>query len=211
MGLFLAVAGIIGATEVEVVTALSDYAKAKNGVFRAEKGTTDDDEILVLYNANGNTSLLFPSDSLDWWDISEALSRTLKKVVLSLHIHDGDFWMYILYKNGVQIDAFNPIPDYWIEDISEQEREDNRGNAEVIAQCIPGVTPDSIKKYFVTWDLESDEPGKAYPEDEYSYGDDWQMLDFLKKLRVAYPTGSDGRPLGPTYRFKIPVPPSNRK
>jgi hypothetical protein len=31
--------------------------------------------------------------------------------------------MYILYNNGQIIDQFNPIPDYWDENISDEEME----------------------------------------------------------------------------------------
>ena len=96
-----------------MISALSGYAKAKNGIFRAEALSQDDDDASVVYSSNDNTSLLFPQNSLDW-DASKALSLLLKKVVLALHIQDGDLWMYELYKNGNKVDGFNPIPDYWV-------------------------------------------------------------------------------------------------
>jgi hypothetical protein len=211
MGLFLALSGVIGVNEIDVVTALSGYAKAKHGIFRPEPRTHEDDDTLVVYSAHGNTSLLFPQNSTDWWDVSQALSLLLKRSVLSLHIHDGDFWMYILYRNGVQIDGFNPIPDYWIEDISNEERESYKGNAAVVCKCIPGIQPGAIEKYFVTWNVDSDEELKAYPEDKYPCGTDWQMLDFMEKLSLPYPLDSNGRNLGSTYKFSIPVPTSTRQ
>lgn len=211
MGLFLALAGVIDVQEANVIAALSDYTKIKNGIFQTEKRSTDEEDTLVVHSANGNTCLLFPSNFMQWWETSEALSLSLKKAVLSLHIHDEDLWMYILYKNGIQIDAFNPIPDYWTDNVSEQEREANRGNVEIVSRCVHGIQPSDIEKYFVTWDLDSDNEVKAYPEDKYPYGDCWQMLDFMKKLRLPYPMNSSGQPLGSTYQFKIPPPPSKRK
>jgi hypothetical protein len=210
MGLFIAVAGIFDSKESEVINALSGYAKAKNGIFRAENLPQDDEDASVIYSANGHTSLLFPPNSLDWWDASQALSLLLRKVVIALHIHDGDLWMYELYKNGNKVDGFNPIPDYWVEEISDKERTEYSGNAETVAACIPNVKATDIEKYFVTWDLEADDEGKAYPTDEYSCGTDWQMLDFMKKIRLSYPLDEKGKPLGSIYRFVIPPPPKNK-
>jgi hypothetical protein len=113
MGLFVAIAGVFDAKEADVISALSGYAKAKNGTFRAEALSQDNDDASVIYSSNGNTAFLFPQNSLDWWDASQSISLLLKKVVLALHIHDGDLWMYELYKNGNKVDGFNPIPDYW--------------------------------------------------------------------------------------------------
>jgi len=210
MGLFIAIAGIFDSKESDVINALSGYAKAKNGVFKAESLPQDDEDASVICSANGHTSLMFPPSSLDWWDASQALSLLLKKVVIALHIHDGDLWMYELYKNGTKADSFNPIPDYWIEEISDEERTEWRGDAEAVAACIPNVKATDIEKYFVAWNLEADDERKAYPTDEYSYGTDWQMLDFMKKIGLSYPLDEKGKPLGPTYRFVIPPPPKNK-
>ena len=122
---------------------------------------------------------------MNWDEASKAITLSLRKAVFSPHIHDGDLWMYTLYQNGIQIDAFNPIPDYWDEDITDQEREANKGNAEIISRCIAGLQPGDIKNYLVVWELDSDESVKAYVDDEFSCGIDWQMLDFMKKASIA--------------------------
>lgn len=117
--------------------------------------------------------------------------------------------MYELYKNGDRVDGFNPIPDYWIEEISDEERESYKGNAETVSKYIPSVKPEDIERYLVTWDLEADEDPKAYPSDEYPQGDEWQMLDFMNKLHLPYPLDGAGKPLGQIYRFVIPPPKRN--
>ncbi len=204
MGLFLALAGVIDASESEVAAALADYTNTKNGSFQAETRSTEDDDTLVVHGDNGNTCLLFPSNFFDWDDVSKALSLFLKKAVFSLHIHDGDLWMYVLYRDGIQVDGFNPIPDYWDEEISDEERASFKGNAAIVSQYVSSVRSEDIEKYLVVWDLDADEPGKAYAHDEYPYGLDWQMLDFMKKLRLPYPMDSRGHPLGQTFLFKVP-------
>jgi hypothetical protein len=72
---------------------------------------------------NGNVSVFYPNGFVEWDESSAYISKELKTTVFSFHIHDGDFWMYILYNNGQIIDQFNPIPDYWDENISDEEME----------------------------------------------------------------------------------------
>jgi len=58
---------------------------------------------------------------LEWDESSAFLSRELQAPVFSFHIHDGDLWMYILHVNGLAVDQFNPVPDYWDDQISSEE------------------------------------------------------------------------------------------
>jgi hypothetical protein len=111
--------------------------------------------------------------------------------------------MYVLFKDGEMIDQFNPIPDYWRE-LDDRERQKWNGNAAVVAQCVPGLSAAQVANYLVRWDDEifgSDDRKKAYPTDEYFYGSDWQLVDFMKKLGLDYPLGEGGEPRGDTYRF----------
>jgi len=54
----------------------------------------------------------------------------------------------------------------------------------------------------VRWDLDEPEPLKAYPDDEFSAGEDWQLVDFMRKLGLVYPVSDDGELSGITYRFE---------
>jgi hypothetical protein len=49
--------------------------------------------------------------------------------------------------------------------------------------------------------LEAESQEKAYPEDEFKNGCDWQMCDFIKKLGLIYPMDNEGKILGKTYFF----------
>ena len=206
MGLFVSVSAVIGVAQADVTRALSTFVGTRHGVFQAEPRSPDDDDTMVIASASGNTTVFFPGNDLSWWETSQALSKMLKAPVFAFHIHDSDLWMYELYKNGEKIDGFNPVPDYWME-ISDQERHAYRGNAQVVASCVPGVDAAEISKYFVTWDLNADAPARAYPTDEHAYGDEWQLLDFMKKLKLPYPLDAAGKPAGETYEFIIPSPP----
>ena len=88
-------------------------------------------------------------------------------------------------------------------DLDDNERQMVRGDAVKVAQLVPGLAPFSIERYFTTWDLEEDPPRMAYVDDEFHYGEDWQLVDFLKRLGFQYPLDSVGHPLGQTFRLSV--------
>ena len=112
--------------------------------------------------------------------------------------------MYSLYKDGGVIDQFNPVPDYW-QELEDEERRSWRGDATAISRLVPGLAPEQIAKYLIQWGdevLESAERKKAYPTDEFYYGDDWQLVDFMGKLGLVFPVDDRGAAHGITYRFE---------
>jgi hypothetical protein len=201
--MFLAMSGVIGATSDEVVGALRSLVTEHRGSLEAAALTTDDDDCLVVAAADDRVTVLYPGNFFDWDEASAELSQRLQKPVFSLHIHDGDFWMYQFFDKGESIDQFNPMPEYW-EELEEDERDAWGGDADLVAQRIPGLSADKIAAYLVLWGddvLESDLQTKAYPGDKFGYGSDWQLVDFMNKLGLPFPTGDQGEPRGPTYRF----------
>ena len=108
--------------------------------------------------------------------------------------------MYVLFVNGKTVDQFNPIPDYWDENISEEEIQSWKGNATTVTKYVSSVKPADIERYLVRWDLEADESSKAYADDEFVQ-EDWQLLDFMKKLSLPYPLNDDGTPKGETFKL----------
>jgi hypothetical protein len=137
---------------------------------------------------------------MDWDGASAFLSADLKAPVFSFHIHDGDFWMYVLYVNGDVADRFNPIPDYWDEDPGTEAFSVWKGNPDVVAQYVKAVKRKAIANYLVRWDPDAEEESKAYPGDEFGY-EDWQLLDFLRKLELPYPFDDDGGATGTVFRL----------
>ena len=201
MGLFLAISGVIGAEANDVKNALSDFAKSQNGGLELATGSTDDPNIGVITRNGPNTTVMYPDGFCEWDDASKYLSEELGKPVFSLHIHDEDLWMFVLFLRGEEIGWFNPIPEYWEDDLPTEEKEKWKGNASLIAELIPSVTTDTIAKYFVEWDLDNEDPLKAYSDDEFTNCDCWQMCDFMKKIGLEYPIGDDGSIHGDTFRF----------
>jgi hypothetical protein len=201
MGLFLALSGVIGADQDSVIKSARKYCEGQDGKCEPRLGTTDDPNIAVVAASNGNTILLYPGDFFDWDGASKHLSADLQVPVFSFHIHDGDLWMFVAYDQGIETAWFNPIPDYW-GDVDLSERKRWAGDAAAVTRLIPNVAPASIAKYFLEWNEDTD--GKrAYPDDENPYGTDWQMTDFMRRIGLNYPIGSDGTIRGETYFFEV--------
>ena len=204
MGLFLSMSGVINGAEESVVAALRAFAEDRQGSLEKDDLTSDDDGCLVVSDGIGGTSLLYPNDFYDWDGASEFLSKRLGRPVFSFHIHDEDLWMYQLFENGEVVDQFNPIPEYW-DGLEPDEIKRWAGNAAAVAQRVPGLDAGQISKYLIRWDDElfaSAETLKAYPTDAFSYGEDWQLVDFMRKLGLDYPIDDRGEPHGATYRFR---------
>jgi hypothetical protein len=203
MGLFLALSGVIGAEATDVKNVLSDFAQSQNSGLELAEGSTDAPNIGVISRNGPNTTVVYPYEFFEWDDASKFLSEKLGRPVFSLHIHDEDLWMFILFLNGKEIDWFNPVPEYWEDDLPIEEKERWKGNASLIAELIPSVNIDAIAKYLVEWNLDDEDPKKAYFDDEFTNCDCWQMCDFMKKIGLEYPIGNDGSIRGDTFRFWI--------
>jgi hypothetical protein len=200
MGLFLALSGVVGVDSEAVRKALSDYANSHGGGFELHKGTTDEPNIGVVTCKGPNTTVIYPDGFCEWDDVSRHISEQLACPVFSLHIHDGDFWMFVLFKDGKEIGWFNPIPEYW-EELSEEDRAKWAGDASLVANLIPSTSTSTIECYLTAWDTDEETNRKAYPDDEFCIGDCWQMCDFMRKVGLDYPMGNDGAIHGDTFRF----------
>ena len=203
MGLFLAASGVVGRDAAAVRNAIGAYVANVGGTFESRDGTTEDKNIGVMQEAAKLTTVLYPDGFSDFESLSQHLSTALETAVFSFHIHDGDLWMLIAFDNGREVAWFNPIPDYWGE-VSTEERAKWSGDANVVASLVPGVSPSSISNYFRKLPSETeDEPAKAYDDDEFPIGSDWQLTDFMRRLGFVYPLDDKGVPTGETFFLKI--------
>lgn len=203
MGLFLSMSSVVGSDEESVVKMMRAYAEDHDGSLEEADLTSDDEGCLVISQGVAGVTVLYPGDFFDWDDAAQYLSGLLDKTVFSFHIHDGDLWMYVLYDKGEVVDQFNPIPDYW-EELDDDERKSWQGNPAEVARRIPKLTIEQIAKYLVPWGddvFESPERKKAYATDQFYYGDDWQLVDFMGKLGLDYPVDDQGKSHGVTYKF----------
>lgn len=191
MGLFLQTAILPECGETQARNAVEAVAKKLGGLDKGEKNKYEFMNLIPeecqYKEQGGGTSILFNEECGGFEDLAEAISKETQKPILLLYIYDGDFWGYSLYDNGVEIDRFNPMPDYF-EEASEAQMEKEKGNAEIIAKYFH-VEKADIEKYLIFWTdelLESEDGQKAYEDDEFSIGEDWQMADFMRKLGYPY-------------------------
>lgn len=198
--------GVIGARKDSVEGALASYAKSRNGSFGLAVGYLDQPDTLVVDEHEQKVSVLYPSNFYDWDEASKHLSEKLKTSVFAFHIHDGDLWMFTFFHNGEQVAQFNPLPEYWDDSISSEERQFWSGDADAVAARLPSIGVSSIRPYLRHWDLEEDDPGKAFPDDQFAFNDCWQLCDFLRRLGLKYPLNEKGDPVGQTYEFFVPSP-----
>lgn len=183
MGLFLQTAVIPDCTETMAREALERVA-------RRQPSNECDMELhpdACRFAVHGTgVSILFEEDFAGFEDIAGTLSTETGRPVLLLYIYDGDFWGYFLCDKGEVVDAFSPMPDYF-DEISEEMQEQMKGNAALIAQYFH-VEVSSIDRYLIFWteDVFEEEEKKAYEDDEFVIGEDWQMADFMRKLGYPY-------------------------
>ena len=147
MGLFLDMSGIVGADKAAVEAALRSFVDTRGGSFRCAARSTEDPNTLVLAGDDSRCSVLYPWEFFEWDEASRYLSAALSVPVFSFHIHDEDLWMFLLFDKGEQVAQFNPLPEYWDDRISDEERASWAGDAESIASRLSGVAPEAISPY----------------------------------------------------------------
>jgi hypothetical protein len=198
MGLFLSLSGIIGKSATDVEKSLENYLKTIQGGIEKANIDSDDNNFCAIGETEGNTTVMYPPHFLEWDECSKFLSKDMNTPVFSCHIHDGDFWMYILFSNGEIKDQFMPIPDYF-DDVSTEEIDSWKGDAVTLTLYVPNLKPESIEKYLIRWDL--DEEGKKAYEEDKSTNCDWQLVDFMDKLGLPYLIDDKGNVSGTTYKL----------
>ena len=118
-------------------------------------------------------------------ETAKKISLERKCSVLFAYIYDGDYWGYTLYMNGERRNEFAAIPDYF-ED-SEESMLRYTANVLLLSQVFT-VSAEQIERYLCYWtDAMLDWGNFAYEDDEFPYGDAWQMTDFLKAIGFQYP------------------------
>lgn len=208
MGLFLALTGIAGANADEVEKALAVYAAKMSGTLTpASPGSRPEDLLVILEASKQMVTVMYPADFMNWDEASAYLSQSLQRPAFSFHIHDGDLWMYTFFVNGEGADCFNPTPEYW-GDISDEEMHQWTGHGETLCRHWPNLKGEQIEKYLIHWDLDDvgQQDRKAYPDDKFCIGQDWQLCDFMRKLGLTYPIDDNGHRLGKSYTFTTDVP-----
>ena len=140
------------------------------------------------YQERGGGVSVLLSDMCSGYDaMTQELSKELACPVMLCYIYDGDFWGYFFFDSGEHLDAFMPMP-YYFEEMPEEEQQRVKGNSRLIAERF-NVKEEDVAQYLRLWteqDLNGNEPGYAYPDDEFSIGEDWQMADFMRAIGHPY-------------------------
>lgn len=202
MGAFISMSGIVGKSQMEVLESLNYYFKDQYQELKESALNTEIYDLFLLNEYKNNSVILYPEGFCEFEKIAIFLAEEFKVPIFNFYIYDGDLWMYEMYYEGKIIDRFNPVPNYLVKDIDENEIESCKGNPEIICHYFKSVELNDIKEYYKFWTEELiNNKIKAYPTDEFSYGMDWQAVDFMKKLNMKYPITDEEETIGRAFKL----------
>ena len=176
MGLFLNVGIVKNCDNKKAENYLKEWADTNDTdiIPKECKVEMQNEDVLIELNEYG----------ADGEEFFKYVSEKNNDAAMYLYIYDGDFWGYFLYDKGKEIDIFNPIPDYFEENIEDVEK--YAGNAEIIAKYF-NANKDEIKKFLVIWPEDEDEYEEDCDDEEAKYYfDEWGLVDFMKSLGYEY-------------------------
>lgn len=90
-------------------------------------------------------------------------------------------WGFNVYEKGLSVARFWNRPDY-----VEEDPRSCAVDPKVIAGRF-GVGVEEIAPYLNQFGPDADEPGKAFPDDEFELDDHWVRCDFMRRLGLRYP------------------------
>lgn len=169
-----------------------DLEKIKADIQKAAKKYSDMSivsEKCVFVNSDKSVLIIFNEEA----NLDEVLIKILSKEicapVMFIYIYDNDGWGYFYCEDGVIKDFFSVCPEA-ARDTSPKKY---KHSAKFIAKQFH-INVNKIINYFKIWtdELIEDEV-VAYEDDEFVYGDCWQMADFMKRLGILFPDGSDNK------------------
>ena len=110
--------------------------------------------------------------------LAAELSRLIAGPAIVFLEYDQATWGYCLFDSGTLQDRFWSMPD-----AVETPPEECAGSVEVVS-CAFGVSADSVVPYL---QHVTDFDAKAFADDEFTLGDHWVRVDFMRRLGLAYP------------------------
>lgn len=150
----------------------------------------NDNGVLVIFNESAN----------GYETLAKALSEEICVPVMLLYIYDSDGWGYFYCENGALKDLFSVCPEdaSFIENEFDSQQQNTdmvsnqyRDSVKFIADRF-NINANEIINYYRIWTDELiEEEEAAYEDDEFTYGDCWQMADFMRKLGFLFPDGGE--------------------
>lgn len=165
----------------------------------------DENGIALVYSGKNQVSPFFRELS---WKLGGAC-------YLEARIQEGSLWDYSLYRGMQHLDQFSTHPLYWTEESDTLQLLYDQGRPEMLSVAF-GVPVQKFERYMRYWYSDWDESaecfrtalkGKAYPEDQHSYGEYEQMWDFLRSLGITDPCNNLSRQLVWTLELPSAPPP----
>lgn len=201
MRALISMSGIIGKSQDEVLKVLNSYFNNEGKELKETALNIEVYKLFLLNENKNNCVILYPEDFLSYKEVALYLEETFNIPIFNFHIYDLDLWVYEMYYEGKIIDKFNPLPKY-IEEIQENEVNLYKGNPEVVCKYLNNVKIDDIIEYYKPWtDNLIQSKKKAYTSDEFSYGVNWQCVDFMKKLNLNYPIIDEEETIGRAFKL----------
>jgi hypothetical protein len=136
------------------------------------------------------SSVMLHLNSLVAEPVAAELSRLISGPAIAVMEYDQAAWGYTLFESGPLRDRFWSLPD-----AVETPPDECAGSVDVVARAF-GVPVESITPY-IRHVTESDYDTKAFDDDEFTLGDHWVRVDFMRRLGVPCP--SPGQVAGGRY------------
>lgn len=201
MGAFISMSGIIGKNLCEVLETLNSYFGILNKELEETALASEIYNLFLLDEYKNNTVLIYPETFFEFEEIAMYLSKELKIPIFNFYIYDTDLWVYEMYYDGKIIDKFNPSPKY-LNNIDENRLELYKGNPEIVCEYVKNIEFKDIKEYYRPWTEELiSNKKKAYSDDEFYYGSNWQAVDYMKKLNLKYPITDEEETIGRAFKL----------
>ncbi len=222
MGEFVTVTAFREDASAEVLNAV-DLFFSSNGwptarIVDTEPPTGDD---VAIYPPEGGWTVVVWPGYFTELAAAEFISRAMGVLASTVRVHDGDYWSHSLLRNGVFVDRFATMPDYFTDDPEQVSRLKAKfaGQPALVARAT-GRPVEQIAPYLVHVELEQGEDdegwddvepdlGKAFPDDEFDLDSPWVFVDFWRRLGIRYPQ-DEASPqarlrLAPGWSGKLPA------
>jgi hypothetical protein len=197
-----------------VVDALTRYGAAHAVPARAVDPPTGDPPhtAYVWAPTGGWTVVSWPGYFTGGTAAGRWLSDDADALVSSMEGHDGDFWMHVLWRGGLEVDRFASFPDYFTDDRAEGRRlaREWAGDPDAVAAAV-GVPTEQVAPYL----LHPHSAGffgrllarrRPFPDDSHVLGDFWVFTDFWRRMGITYPADDTAPVRAVTYADSQALP-----
>jgi hypothetical protein len=214
MGHFLAVTGFRSESVTDVAAAITDYLSSfgvPSESVPAGSPLNDRRDAEIYAPVNGWTVVLWPQYfNIHDFPLARAVAAARSWLVSTVHVYDSDYWEHLCCSGGVELHAFCSRPHFWQDDAPEdfQSMMAYATEPSRLASAL-GVSPQVIQPYLADVDALPDPEAKAQADDEFALEDIWVLVDFWRRLGIAYPAPPQNRAavlrLGLNVRKKLPA------